>query len=430
MDRRFFLRSLAFPLAFTLKGCAAVSQPNQQTDTAPTLQGQQVLFVPGYRPPAHWVEQAQAKEQAHHCLLSRFDSSSSQHQLFPTQGHATHLSPDGQRGILCGFEAGPHLLYDTQNLAILAHSDPLDIGWRGGGHGVYFTRHSVVATTERCPRFIYRGEPATERYGRIALRDPHTLAVIEAYSCHGVDPHDICLSEDEAYFFVANYGSVPMRDSRQLGLPRQVVEASITVVDSQNGQLVERYVGQGDGVEIRHLAGRMPEQIFAIQTRMGQDTQETHHLDPTLRPGEIYHPAPPVMTQRPGHLAAMTVACDPGQMQQGLSIQVNPRWQQVLATYPSSHQILIFDLHSGHCIKQIDTRTFGLLFPCGLSLSADFSHFYVTGYQAGLASFSSQQLTLTGFDPIPLFGHSHHALLSNPAFSHAPGGQSCELSPV
>jgi hypothetical protein len=88
--------------------------------------------------------------------------------------------------------------------------------------------------------------------------------VLGSVSSYGIDPHDIRLLPDGFHLAIVNYGSVPRAGGSDLGVPRHVVEAAVTVVELRDGRLVHKIV-TGREMELRHLAAGGRARLFAIQ---------------------------------------------------------------------------------------------------------------------------------------------------------------------
>ena len=67
-------------------------------------------------------------------------------------------------------------------------------------------------------------------------------------------------------------------------------------------------------------------------------------------------------------------------MRHGLSIRYDERHDEAIATYPSTHHVMVFDGATGAVSKQIDTRTVGLRYPVGVTFLPDGKHYAVTGH--------------------------------------------------
>jgi len=96
-------------------------------------------------------------------------------------------------------------------------------------------------------------------------------------------------------------------------------------------------------------------------------------------------------------------------MRHGLSIEYDPIHDEVLASYPASHTVLVFDAASGEVKQQINCEPIGLHYPCGITLLPGKDFYIVTGYWRNLYVFERGSHKLRReLCHYPLnFGHSH-----------------------
>lgn len=303
MRRRDLLQALA---AATLAGCA----PGSFGDRA-TLATLAALFVPGYHPArvTPLDEPADSRRRrargGPQTLLTRIVPFGTVRQaVFPVIGHDVAMSPDGRTGFLGrmnlggGEGAGHHVTFDPETLEMIAQGRATGPGWRGSGHVVLLPDGHILCS-ERAPARPWTGHQGTH-HGRLTIRDPATLAVIDSLSCHGIDPHALRLTGD-GLVVVANYGSVPPPAGG--GRRWQVVAPSVTVLDLASGRLVARHPVPDPEKELRHLALGRDGRILGIRAhqadpgqdapwcrRIGADVSETP-VDPN--PGVSTCPQPP-----------------------------------------------------------------------------------------------------------------------------------------
>ncbi len=338
--------------------------------------------------------------------------------LLPVNAHDIEVAPDRSTGVLCGFEGAEHCSFDPETLEMAAIAPAFRDGWRGGGHAVYLDGGKTVIISERSPKQQAKGG-LEHLYGRLTIRDPETLKIRESYSTHGVDPHDIRLIDDGRYIVAANYGSVISPKTGEHTVPRTVVEASITVIEVSSGKLVDKKKTGAGRTELRHLAAGGLDRIFAIQSTYGSEREDigqrggdgvAYDADLTSEPGLNYLSAATLKYDaRNKTLTKMGDRTANRLMQHGLSIRYDERHDQVLASYPSSHQLMVFDGATGGMVKRLDTRTVGLRYPAGITLLPDGEHYAVTGYWENMFVFERGSHRLArDLCLYPLFfGHSH-----------------------
>lgn len=432
-SRRRLLAAAGAGLASSaLAGCAGADVEAVAVGSrppAPVPLRKTAIFVPGYLP-----EKASANGApvVRHRRLGRgvadpakpfrmvtrigMDGSIRQAAL-PCFAHDVKIAPDGSVGLLCGFEARDQVAFDPDTLDVVAVAPAHAPGWMGGGHAAYLSP-SLVLVSERAPRAALGGEGLEAHYGRVTMRDPRTLKVIESFSSHGVDPHDIRLIDDGRYLAIANYGSLPRRGESELAVPRVVAEACVTVVETASGKLVDKYVTGRADIELRHLAAGSRDRIFAIQARLGTPQQGdeamagenvAYEADLTGEPGLAYLAAPTLKIARGAAPRAMTGKGSGPRQRHGLSIAYDATHDQAIATFPTTHRLIVFDGRSGETLREIDTARLGLRYPCGVALLPDGVHYAVAGYWENLFVFerATHRLARDLCLYPTFFGHSH-----------------------
>lgn len=352
-------------------------------------------------------------------MLTRIGMDGSVRQtMLPVLAHDVEVAPDRSVGILCGFEADGHSAFDPDTLEMVGFAPSLGEGWRGGGHAVYLNGGKTVIVSERAPVQPAKGG-LEHLYGRLTVRDPETLKITESYSTHGVDPHDIRLIEDGKYIVAANYGSVVSAKTRQHTIPRTVAEASITVIETSSGKLVDKKITGARDTELRHLAAGSLDRIFAIQVRFGSDREDArqhseesaaYDFDRTTEPGLNYMGAATLKYDAARKsLKKMGDFSTTRLMRHGLSIKYDKRNDEAIASYPSAHQLMVFDGATGNVTQRIDTRKHGMRYPCGITLLPDGVHYAVAGYWENLFVFErgTHRLVRELCQYPMFFGHSH-----------------------
>jgi hypothetical protein len=429
VDRRSVLAGGALIALAGAVSTKAEAAPDVSTATTKTLR-KSAIFVPGYYPEYAFANgkpvtanrrmtRAIKDHKGVAKMLTRIGLDGSVRQtLLPVAAHDVEVSPDGSVGILCGFEADGHCAFDPRTLEMVAVAPSWREGWRGGGHAVYLDGGKTLIVSERAPV-----QPATggleHLYGRLTIRDPETLKIAESYSTYGVDPHDIRLIEDGKYIVAANYGSVVSTKTGQHTVPRTVAEAAITVIETASGKLVDKRTTGARDTELRHLAAGSLDRIFAIQVRYGSDREDSrqhagedaaYEYDRTTEPGLNYMGAATLKYDaRAKRLTKMGDAASRKLMRHGLSIKYDERHDQAIASFPSSHQLMVFDGASGDIARRIDTQRLGLRYPCGITLLPDGQHYAVAGYWENLFVFErgSHRLVRELCQYPMFFGHSH-----------------------
>lgn len=408
---------------------AAIAPPGR---TAPANLRTAAVYVPGYWPNAaetNGLPLTQnrafarniADPEGAYRLLSRIGMDGRITQaLLPVHAHDVAVAPDRSVGVLCGFEARDHVAFDPATLDLVATAPAFAEGWRGGGHAEYLADGATVLLSERAPRSALEGGALEDHYGRITIRDADTLRIRDSFSSHGIDPHDIRLIDDGRLLAVANYGSLPPDGETELSVPRDVRDACVALIEVASGRLVERWATGSRDAELRHLAAGVPDRIFAIQARLGDDAARraslaevdvAYEYDMTAEDGAAYLPAATLRLARGGQVDVVGEADDIAGMRHGLSIVYDDMHDQAVASYPSAHRLMVFDGPTGRVVSNIDTRTLGLRYPCGITWLPDGAHYAVAGYWENLFVFErgSHRLNRELCLYPQFFGHSHIA---------------------
>ena len=96
-------------------------------------------------------------------------------------------------------------------------------------------------------------------------------------------------------------------------------------------------------------------------------------------------------------------------MRHGLSIRYDERHDEAIATYPTTHHVMVFDGATGAVSNMLDTRTVGLRYPAGVTFLPDGRHYAVTGHWENMFVFERGTHKLVRelcLYPV-FFGHSH-----------------------
>ena len=402
--------------------CAAAKKPADLMAAA--------VYVPGYYPGKAYVAGRKLMDNPqvakglkpgdrHVRLLSRIGLDGSIRQAaLPAAAHDVEIAPDRSIGLLCGFVRGGHVAFDPETLEIVERGRPVKKGWNGGGHAAFLADSKTVLISERAPRQSLRYK-IESHYGRVTVREPESMKILESYSTHGIDPHDIRLVEDGRYLVIANYGSVIDKATGGFTAPRRVIEASVAIIETASGKLVDKKLTGARDTELRHLAAAGRDAVFAIQARTGDEAADARQN----RDRSVAYEADMTTTKDNAYLSAATLkfSQDPANvmemggeearelMRHGLSIQYDGLHRQVIASYPSTHRVIVFDADAGDAIEIIDTSAMGLRYPCGVTFLPDGRHYAVAGYWENLFVFERQSHRLVRdlcLYPV-FFGHSH-----------------------
>lgn len=390
------------------------------------------LLVPGYRPDrarldgrplaAHApLRRAMAPDYAGPiALLTRIGpDGGTRRVLLPIAIHALATAPDRLRAFVCSLEGESFLLLDTAALEVDAVLAPHEPGFVGGGHAVWSPDGAVVYVTERRRPAPYSGDPAAHE-GRVVVRDGRDGRVLAVWPSGGIGPHDIALLPDGRSLAIAHYGSPDSGRGPAGPQAPHVVEPSIAFLDSRTGRLLERAFGPDRGLEIRHLAPIGGGRVVAIQTRLvagdeglaGGPPGEVIEADDSTAPGLVFAPAPLLLVERGAGRGMQRPAPmpEPADFRQGQSLVLDPRYGEVIVTYPSSQAVVVVDAGTGVVRRVLRTTVWGLSRPRGVALLPDGEHYVVSGNWRGILVLRRGEhrpvLERSRLD-LPLFGHSH-----------------------
>jgi hypothetical protein len=424
-------RRLALKSAFAAFSALAGFPLNGRTATVEPPKGERArLYVPGYRSQEAVEEKTRLIDQAaitrvprdwhgDQTLLTMLDLADSQavpkRAAYPVGGHGVHLFPALGVGVFAGMESDSVVGFDLETMDMTAFARPVHPGWLFGGHPVGMPDGRHVAIAERHPAQLRSGDRAADikrLCGRIVIRDARTLSPVGEMSSFGIRPHEIQITADAKHMVVANYGSTNTREPFDaLQLP-DVLAPGIAVIEIASGKRVAWIAGADPAAELRHLVAPRLDRIFGITARLAfSDSPEAAGLpqDPVAAQGISFLASPPVRVLEGRALALMKE--QPTITRQGLSIAFDVAHDEVLASFPASHAVAVFDGASGEVKKLIHTAAMGLHWPCGLALSPDAAHWYVTGYWRGILTLEAGQHGVESVTDSPQWwGHSHTAM--------------------
>ena len=195
-----------------------------------------------------------------------------------------------------------------------------------------------------------------------------------------------------------------------------MIEACVSVVDLQTGVLVRRFSSPDPEDELRHLALGQ-DTIFAIRARLGpegadfdlQRAIEATEDDLTSDPGASYLPSAPLFFGPGDQTKQLADRVPEAHLRQGLSVEYDAQNDEFIASYPSSHRLMVFSGRSGRLRHSLDTRTLGLEYPRGIAMLPDGTHYAVAGFWENLHIFergTHRHQKALGHKAM-LYGHSH-----------------------
>ena len=354
-------------------------------------------------------------------LLTRVDEGdgSVRRALMPLRGHAIVVAPSRARAVWASMNGDSLLSFDPHSLELETFVSAHGEGFIGGGHAVFTAAGDQVLVAERKR---YGPQPARpeEQFGRITIRDPKDLSVLESYSCHGVSPHQIRILADGRHIAISNYGSTNLPKP---GEPLQILEPSLTVLELASGRLLTKWIGPDPRYELRHLAAHSLDRIAAILAHVvpAEDAQSlrlardrVYEPDLSVEADYAYLPAPIQFydAAQPNRPKAASLPSDARDARQGQSIVYDPDHDEVIVTFASSHRVIAFDAASGGIKTIVETDRLGLRYPRGLALHPDGAHYAVSGSWRGIQLFrrGSHEPSLARAMHAVFFDHSHLAI--------------------
>ncbi|NQV22422.1 MAG: DUF1513 domain-containing protein [Rhodospirillales bacterium] len=431
MLRRHFLKGAA---ALATMGPALAAGAGRPVLAAESGQGR--YLVPGYVPSSAFFHGRPVAEQPAFTkaipsgydglttMVTRIDERDGavKRALFPMVGHEITVRPDRRSAFFNSMDDKIMLTFDPDSLELGAVAEAHHRQFTGGGHAIHGPGGELIVS-ERHNYVRYSGQPE-KHYGRIVVRDPESLRVIEVYNSHGIAPHQIAQLAGEQAIAVTHYGSTSWPGSGDYGELPYIVEPCLTVIDLRNGKLLHKEVGQDKRFDLRHLAVHGRDRIFAIQGRLApmaevqevmKDWAEIYEPDVWSASEEVgYLPAPVLrydLTQ-PDTRPKPVSTDDPLLMRYGQSIVFDPVNDEAIATFPSRHAVVVFAGADGSVKRVIRTDRLGLHQPRGLAFHPDGRRYAVSGYWRNIQLFErgSHEPDPDGRVHTTFFGHSHLTL--------------------
>ena len=355
-------------------------------------------------------------------MVSRIDTRSGETRraLMPIAGHAIAVAPGGAEALWVGMNDPVLLRFATDSLDVLGMAAPHAEGFVFGGHAVYPAGRGIAFVSERRDTGLRFTGSHEDHHGRISVRDPVTLAVLDVWSCHGIAPHDLTLTVDGRYLVIANYGSTAWPDGQDAPAPGigYGVEPCVTVLDATDGTLVAKLPGTHRTHEVRHVAAHRLDRIVGLPVRVTSfdDAQrrlaalnEIYDIDHSEREGLGYLPVPVLLGDGTNGTIA-ELPPDGLRMIRGQSIVADPMHDEAIATFTSSNTLVVIG-GDGRLRTIIETDRLGLRWPRGICLMPDDETYAVAGDWENIFIFRRGSHTLVREASVyeTLFGHSHIA---------------------
>ncbi len=391
------------------------------------------FYLPGYRPnrilyqgiplSSHpgFTEGIARNYQGPKTMVSRFEwGGKVDRKVFPLKGHQITLSRQSPIAFFNSIDHAGMVSFDRESLQLDRLVYPHSKKFVGGGHALFTDDGDYLINLERREMRPFLGS-IEDHYGAIVIRDSVTMKVLTVYSCYGINPHEIRMVDDYTVA-VSNYGSTKWPLDRQLKAYPYVVEPGITLIDIRNGSLVDKFVCPDKRLELRHLAVDSRGGLMAIQTHLMEANDERSYGDHTTQPYEAddtvnyklwFGPAP-LLSVSGGSVGNVSLP-EPLDQRQGQSIVYDPRYDQFIVTYTSSHRIVVADAISLEIKHVIKTDQYGIFYPRGIQLLPDDIHYAVSGSWRNIKIFKrGNHKSVKGENGVrfeTFFGHSHMSVL-------------------
>lgn len=138
------------------------------------------------------------------------------------------------------------------------------------GHGCYSADGKFLFCTESS---ISSGE------GKVTVRDSKTLKLVNEFNSYGIGPHEIKLMPDGQTLVVANGGLLTHPDTGRKILNLDTMRASLSYIDSRNGELVSEHFLSHSKASIRHI-DVAADGTVAIALQVQREAMDNNNLVP------------------------------------------------------------------------------------------------------------------------------------------------------
>jgi len=295
--------------------------------------------------------------------------------------HIPQATPDGRSLVAAPMHGPDWALLDAGDLSLKAWGRSPE-GFFGGGHAA-FLRDGTVVTTER--RFEDPSIPVGEREGRLALRDPRTLAVLAAFPSGGIRPHDVRILPDGRRAAVAHYGSYNPGGGR--GFARdvpEVVAAGVAIVDLRTGRREAFLAGPTPHAEVRHL-DLLGARLVAGQVReVAPDHPEAAAAPPYVQDTARtrFVSAPLVQADLAARVPALAPIAGTDAAVHALSVLADATHHEILVALAARNAIAVVG-QDGRLRRIVDVGAHGCISPSGLGHVSP-RHYAVAGHLQGV----------------------------------------------
>jgi hypothetical protein len=164
-------------------------------------------------------------------------------QELPTRAHGLLVEPQGTVLVVARRPGDWLLRFDP------VRREVIDWFW---GEGDYVFNGHVIR--DRDGSRLFTTETSLESgAGSIAVRHPATLAVLDRWSCAGIDPHELLLGPDDG-LWIANGGIETRPETGRTKHRLGAMDSSLVRLDAGSGRLTGQWRLEDQRLGLRHLA--------------------------------------------------------------------------------------------------------------------------------------------------------------------------------
>lgn len=265
------------------------------------------------------------------------------HELDLTfRAHGLQFNPaQRHRIVLFARRPGRQIALVNLNSGKLLAAVNAEPGYHFYGHGVFTADGNYLYTTEN---HYSTGQ------GIIALRDAHSLKVIDRFFSAGIGPHDIRMLSDNKTLVVANGGIRTHPDQPRKKLNLDSMHPSLTYLNRVSGNVIEQHFLADKKLSIRHLDVGPKNEVAIVQQYQGNRKQASqlvafHQIGEELRIPSIDNNT---LKRMNGYTASAAIDQDSA---------------TALVSSPKGNLVTLWDLEENRLINSFDLfKPYGVVF--------------------------------------------------------------------
>ncbi len=234
---------------------------------------------------------------------------SSSQQLSNFRGHGLCQNPiQPEQVVMFSRRPGTHgIRLNTTSGEIDGHFHSIEDHYMQG-HGCYSADGKWLYCTESS---ISSGE------GKITVRDAKSLEQVNEFNSYGIGPHEVKLMPDGFTLVVANGGLLTHPASGRKILNLETMQASLTYIDSRDGELLSEHFLSSPKASIRHL-DVAKDGTVAIALQVQREAMSSNELIPlaaihkpnhttTSQPLELLHAPEALMVKLNDYMGSVVI---------------------------------------------------------------------------------------------------------------------------